>query len=147
MKEERLRVAQVISNEVIEAYRDQGIIEHCSEEMRHRLGRDLADKISDGNSYIVTIGKERTIPDYMENASQFVLTAYVSRFIRCINCKYTPEIAEEALPFVERLLCHRTGEIVRPHEYCAWAKERSEDSVNSYCPWRWSRGQRSHGAE
>jgi hypothetical protein len=37
MKEERLRGEQIIPNEVIDAYRDQGIIEHCSEEMRYRL--------------------------------------------------------------------------------------------------------------
>lgn len=137
MKEERLRGEQIIPNEVIEAYRDQGIIEHCSEEMRYRLGRDLADKISDGNSYIVTMGEERLIPDYMENVSRFIRTIHVSRLIRCINCKYTPQISEEALPYVERLICHRSGETVHPQGFCAWGADRSEDGIDWVdCSWR-----------
>ena len=137
MKEERLRGEQTIPNEILEAYKDQGIIEHCSEEMRYRLGRDLADKISDGNSYIVTMGEERLIPDYMENVSRFVRTIRVSRLIRCINCKYTFKIDEDLLPFVERLNCHRFNETVHPQAFCAWAEERTEDRVHYFdCPWR-----------
>lgn len=136
MKEERLRAEQSIPNEVIEAYRDQGIIEHCSEEMRYQLGRNLADKISDGNSYVVTMGEERLIPDYPENVTRLCRTIHVQRLIRCINCKYTPQIAEECLPFVERLICHRSGETVHPQGFCAWGAERSDKIDFVDCSWR-----------
>ena len=126
MIDERLRAEQMIINELIDAYKGSGFIKYCSKEMEKQLGMKLAERIADGHSYIATMGEERFVPDDEQNFTRLCRTVFVQRLIRCMDCKHTPRISEDAQPYVKRLLCHKSGETVHPLGYCAWAEEREE---------------------
>ena len=137
MRDECLRAEQYIANEAIEAYKDQGVLEYVSKEMRYQLGRELSDKISDGNSYIVMMGEEYKVQEFETNRTRISRTIHVSKLIRCMNCRYTPPVDEEFIfsGAVSHLYCRRLGEKVHPRGFCAWAEDRP-DHVQIDCPWR-----------
>ena len=126
MTKDVLRAVQSVGNAIIEAYRDKGVFDRISEGMKNELGLELAERISDGNAYVVIMGEERQEPDPRVERTTFRRNVHIQELIRCINCRYTPEIDEEfiASGAVSHLNCNRLGEVVHPMGFCCWAERR-----------------------
>ena len=134
MLDDRITAVMTIDDLVLS---DDEYKKAVSNELIHKLMKELAAKIADGKTYYV-----RMAPEYKDFKPSCCTTRIARRctcseLILCKDCDHTPYVDPELIDqgIITRLWCNKMRDDVNPFEFCSRAIKR-KDYVDFDCPWR-----------